>query len=148
MHTWLCASADTRVAVAAPMIGVQYFMWVHTLYLQQIWNETYELQQAAWGVCITRLHGSLCITLLSVGLPPHIPAISPTSRTSTHGRLWHLRWAIENTSWHGRVASIPLVFEAARHDLGQEEVGEEVVEAVWHKLLPGTTTWLWHALCD
>ncbi len=36
------------------------------------------------------------------------------------------------------MASIPLVFEAARHDLGQEEVGEEVVEAVWHKLLPGT----------
>ncbi|GAB4814129.1 hypothetical protein N2152v2_001175 [Parachlorella kessleri] len=72
MHTWLCAAADTRVAVAAPMIGVQYFMW-----------------------------------------------------------------AIENTSWHGRVASIPLVFEAARHDLGQPDVGEEVVEAVWHKLLPG-----------
>lgn len=27
MHTWLCASLDTRVAVAAPMIGVQSFKW-------------------------------------------------------------------------------------------------------------------------
>lgn len=27
MHTWLCAAADTRVAVAAPMIGVQSFAW-------------------------------------------------------------------------------------------------------------------------
>ncbi|KAL4440167.1 hypothetical protein ABPG75_003168 [Micractinium tetrahymenae] len=27
MHTWLAAAADERVAVAAPMIGVQYFGW-------------------------------------------------------------------------------------------------------------------------
>lgn len=25
MHTWLAAAADERVAVAAPMIGVQFF---------------------------------------------------------------------------------------------------------------------------
>jgi dienelactone hydrolase len=25
MHTWLCAAADLRVAVAAPMIGIQNF---------------------------------------------------------------------------------------------------------------------------
>lgn len=27
MHTWLCAALDTRVAAAAPMIGVQSFAW-------------------------------------------------------------------------------------------------------------------------
>ena len=27
MHTWLCAALDERVAVAAPMIGVQNFGW-------------------------------------------------------------------------------------------------------------------------
>ena len=27
MHTWLCAALDTRVAVVAPMIGVQGFKW-------------------------------------------------------------------------------------------------------------------------
>lgn len=27
MHTWLCAAMDTRVAAAAPLIGVQGFQW-------------------------------------------------------------------------------------------------------------------------
>ncbi|EFN52898.1 hypothetical protein CHLNCDRAFT_9217, partial [Chlorella variabilis] len=81
MHTWLTAAADVRVAVAAPMIGVQHF-----------------------------------------------------------------GWAVQQQQYHGRVGSIPLVFQAAAADLAQQqqqgtaagaEVSPEVVAAVWEQLLPG-----------
>ncbi|KAG2490224.1 hypothetical protein HYH03_011349 [Edaphochlamys debaryana] len=82
MWTWLCAVADERVAVAAPVIGVQGF-----------------------------------------------------------------GWAVEHEAYQGRVDSIPLVFEVAASDLGQEapsagpgrgpKVTPDVVRAVWARLLPG-----------
>ena len=72
MHTWLAMVADDRIAVGAPLIGVQN-----------------------WG------------------------------------------WAVEHGRYHGRVASIPTVFEAARADLGEDAVTAEVVRRVWDRILPG-----------
>ena len=72
MHTWLAMVADDRIAVGAPLIGVQDF-----------------------------------------------------------------GWALENGRYHGRVASIPAVFDAARADLGEEAVTAEVVRRVWDRILPG-----------
>lgn len=42
MHTWLTAAADVRVAVAAPMIGVQHFGCVQQRFGRWCW-------QPRWG---------------------------------------------------------------------------------------------------
>ena len=67
-------------------------------------------------------------------------------------------WAVQQQQYHGRVGSIPLVFQAAAADLAQQqqqgtaagaEVSPEVVAAVWEQLLPGELPQrmarLWHA---
>ena len=46
-------------------------------------------------------------------------------------------WAVENASWTARVETIQPVFDEACKDLGKEAVDEEVLVAVWDKLLPG-----------
>lgn len=72
MHTWLAAALDSRVAAAAPLIGIQ-----------------------GWD------------------------------------------WAIRQRQYQGRVSSIPQFFEGCRALLGEQEVTPKVVEAAWHRLLPG-----------
>jgi len=47
------------------------------------------------------------------------------------------RWALEHEQWHGRVESVPLLFEAASRDLGEAEVTTPVVRRVVDTLLPG-----------
>ncbi|CAA7025939.1 unnamed protein product [Microthlaspi erraticum] len=47
------------------------------------------------------------------------------------------RWAIDNDEWEARVNSIKPLFEAARIDLGKNEIDKEVVEKVWNRIAPG-----------
>uniref|UniRef100_A0A1D2A7I5 AB hydrolase-1 domain-containing protein n=1 Tax=Auxenochlorella protothecoides TaxID=3075 RepID=A0A1D2A7I5_AUXPR len=47
------------------------------------------------------------------------------------------RYAIEENCYHGRVSSIPQVFQVAAKDLGKEAVDAEVVAVVWERLTPG-----------
>jgi poly(3-hydroxybutyrate) depolymerase len=48
----------------------------------------------------------------------------------------HFGWAVAHGKYQGRVDSIPAVFAAAAADMGRPTADEEVVAAVWRRLLP------------
>lgn len=47
------------------------------------------------------------------------------------------RWSLENERWQGRARTIQPVNQAAARDLGEPQVNQKVIRAVWDKLLPG-----------
>lgn len=47
------------------------------------------------------------------------------------------RWSLENERWHGRARTIQPVNQVAAKDLGESQVNQKVIRAVWGKLLPG-----------
>ncbi|MBM4068028.1 MAG: alpha/beta fold hydrolase [Planctomycetes bacterium] len=47
------------------------------------------------------------------------------------------RWSLDNERWHGRARTIQPVNQVAAKDLGEPQVNQKVIRAVWAKLLPG-----------
>lgn len=47
------------------------------------------------------------------------------------------RWSLDNDRWHGRARTIQPVNQVAAKDLGEPQVNQKVIRAVWDKLLPG-----------
>jgi fermentation-respiration switch protein FrsA (DUF1100 family) len=48
-----------------------------------------------------------------------------------------LRWALEHDGWQGRARTIAAAHAAAASDLGEPEVNQRVVRALWSKIMPG-----------
>ena len=47
------------------------------------------------------------------------------------------RWSLENDRWQGRARTISRAHEAAREDLGEKEVNQNVCRQLWAKVIPG-----------
>ena len=129
MHTWLAAALDNRVAVAAPMIGVQV---------------------PADSACAAAGSYSPCLSCCSRKCSPAAVGVMSVLafcwgvQFLTHQQLRFgvpalqcFRWAMDNDRWQARIASIPQVFAAAAKDLGCKAVDRSVVKRVWDCLMPG-----------
>lgn len=131
MHSWLAAALDERIAVAAPMIGVQVRM-----------PAAIRLLGTACYASRSLLSTCAAADVKQSTLGPHARGRVQIICAAAWGHncwcaLQCFGWAVENDAWHARVASIPKVFAAAAADMGRSEVEAEVVKAVWDRLLPG-----------
>ena len=129
MHTWLAAALDDRVAVAAPMIGVQV------------------PADPANSACAAAGSNAHCCSRRcspAAGAVTSVSAFCWALQVLTCLWLRHdapalqcFGWAMEHDRWQARIASIPQVFAAAAKDLGCKAVDGSVVRRVWDCLMPG-----------
>ena len=131
MHTWLAAALDDRVAVAAPMIGVQVSVRLaqagaslHLFCIHRV-GLSYVLSQS------NHAHG------LQLDSPRSNKLLGVAELRFFLACVQNFKWAVDNDSWQARIASIPQVFAAAAKDMDCSAVDRDVVRKVWGCLLPG-----------
>lgn len=49
------------------------------------------------------------------------------------------KWSLDNNHWQGRVHTIQNAHEKVAHDMGDAEVNQKNVKAMWDKIIPGIT---------
>eukprot|EP00873_Tetraselmis_striata_P018220 jgi/Tetstr1/438484/TSEL_027039.t1 len=128
----------SREAYDAALVDAWRGSGEHPFLLDNVWDVTHvvdylvgRLDVDAARIGLTGISLGGMITWLTAAVEPRIAAAA--ALIGVHG----FRWALENRQFQARVSSIQAVFDAAAADLGKAEVDAEVVERVWHRLLPG-----------
>eukprot|EP00198_Chlamydomonas_reinhardtii_P006514 XP_001695850.1 predicted protein [Chlamydomonas reinhardtii] len=118
MFTWLTAAADPRVAVAAPVMGVQAFGWA--------------LGAGAWGARVDSIPLVFEVAADDLAAAEKEKAKEKEQRQGGHAAPTGVAVGAEGVQGNGGGAA-----DAAS---GRGKVTADVVRAVWDKLLPGLLT--------